>query len=177
MTIDVPPELLTLLEEEPTPQEPFPWVRQPWFDQMQDRPEVLATLEKLPDRVDRQLIRDVVKSELGSGRVLSAFVPAMVWGWGTTSGRGALRTHWILTEIADRSKPPEALPIVGSVSERLEAAAQAARDAGPEEAYRLMNNEGAIKHFGRSYSQSGCISRPRKKVLTTRQPLLSSTTK
>lgn len=118
---------------------------------MHDRPEVLATLEQLPDRVDRQMIRDVVMSELGSGRVLSAFVPAMVWGWGTTSGRGALRTRWILTEIGDRSQPPAPLPVVASVGERLVAGAQAAREAGPEEAYRLMNNEGAIKHFGRSY--------------------------
>lgn len=151
MTIDIPPALLSLLEEEPTPQEPFPWVRQPWLDQMHDRPEVLSTLEQLPDRVDRQLIRDVVMSELGSGRVLSAFVPAMVWGWGTTSGRGALRTRWILTEIGDRSQSPVPFPVVASVSERLEAGAQAAREAGPEEAYRLMYNEGAIKHFGRSY--------------------------
>ena len=119
MTIDISSALIALLEDEPTPQESFPWVRQPWLDQMHDRPEVLATLEQLPDRVDRQMIRDVVMSELGSGRVLSAFVPAMVWGWGTTSGRGALRTRWILTEIGDRSQSPVPLPVAASVSERL----------------------------------------------------------
>lgn len=151
MTTDIPSALIALLEDEPTPQESFPWIRQPWLDQMHDRPDVLAILEQLPARVDRQLIRDVVMSELGSGRILPAFVPAMVWGWGTTSGRGALRTRWILTEIGDRSQPPAPLPVLPSVSERLEAGALAAREAGPEEAYRLMNNEGAIKHFGRSY--------------------------
>lgn len=97
------------------------------------------------------MIRDVVMSELGYGRVLAAFVPAKVWGWGTTSGRGALRTRWILTEIGDRSLPPAPLPVVASVSDRLEVGAQAAREAGPEETYLLMNNEGSIKHFGRSY--------------------------
>lgn len=151
MTRDTPPALLALLIHEPTPQASFPWVRKPWMDHMHDRPEVLTALKQLPDRVDREIIRDVVTSELGAGRVLSAFVSAMVWGWGSTSGRGALRTRWILTEIDDRSQPPAALPIVPSVSDRLQAGAQAARDAGPEEAYRLMNNEGAIKHFGRSY--------------------------
>lgn len=151
MTIDIPPALAGLLQDEPTPQESFPWIRQPWVDQMHDQPEVLAILEQLPDRIDRPMIRDVVMSELGSGRVLSAFVPAMVWGWGTASGRGALRTRWILTEVSDRSQPAAPLPVVASVSERLEASARAVREAGPEEAYRLMYNEGAIKHFGRSY--------------------------
>ncbi|SDL79331.1 hypothetical protein SAMN04487916_114115 [Arthrobacter sp. ov407] len=42
-------------------------------------------------------------------------------------------------------------PVVPSVSGRLEAGAQAARDDGPHEAFRLMNNDGAIKHLGRSY--------------------------
>lgn len=124
-------------------------MRKPWLDHMHDRPEVLA-LEQLPDRDDRQIIRDVVASELGASRVLSAFVSAMVWGWGSTSGRGALRTRWILTEIGDRSQPPAALPVVPSVSDWLQAGAQAARDAGPE-AYRLLNSEGSIKHSGRSY--------------------------
>ncbi|RAM38328.1 8-oxoguanine DNA glycosylase OGG fold protein [Arthrobacter globiformis] len=151
MTTGIPSALIALLEDEPTPQESFPWIRQPWLEQMHDRPEVLAILGQLPDRVDRQTIREAAMSELTSGRVLSAFVPAMVWGWGTTSGRGALRTRWILTETVDRSVPPASLPVLPSVSDRLEDAVQSARQAGAEEAYRLLNNEGAIKHFGRSY--------------------------
>jgi len=93
MTREMPPTLLAPLIGEPTPQASFPRVRKPWFDHMHDRPEVLAALEQLPDRVDRQIIRDVVASELDAGRVLSAFVSAMVWGCGSTSGRGALRTR------------------------------------------------------------------------------------
>jgi hypothetical protein len=151
ITTDVPPSLIALLEDEPTSQLSFPWNREPWRLQMHDLPDVLATLDQLPERVDRQIIRDVVLSELDAGRVLSAFVPAMVWGWGTTSGQGALRTRWILTEIDDRSQAPALLSVVPSVSDRLEAGVQSARDDGPHEAFRLMKNDGAIKHLGRSY--------------------------
>ncbi|MFP3578733.1 hypothetical protein SB659_03995 [Arthrobacter sp. SIMBA_036] len=151
MTPNVPPSLVALLEDEPTPQVAFSWNPTPWREQMHNLPEVLATLDQLPEKVDRQLIRDVVLSELDAGRVLSAFVPAMVWGWGTTSGQGALRTRWILTETHDRSQAPELLPVVPTVTARLEAGAKAAREDGPREAFRLMNNDGAVKHLGRSY--------------------------
>lgn len=151
MTKDVPPSLIALLEDQPTPQVAFPWDPEPWRAQMRNLPDVMAALDQLPQRVDRQVILDVVLSELDAGRVLSAFVPAMVWGWGTTSGRGALRTRWILTETDDRSHPPELLSVAPDLCDRLEAGAMAARDDGPHEAFRLMNNEGAIKHLGRSY--------------------------
>lgn len=90
-------------------------------------------------------------SELNSGRVLAAFVPAMVWGWGTTSGQGALRTRWALTEIGDSSQYPALLEVVPTVSDRLAAGAKSARNDGPHEAFILMNIERAIKHRGRSY--------------------------
>jgi hypothetical protein len=151
MTTDIPKSLVALLEAEPTPQVAFLWDRKPWLEHMRKLPDVLATLEQLPEKVDRQIIRDVVLSELDAGRVLSAFIPAMVWGWGTTSGRGALRTRWILTEADDRSNPPELLSAAPTVNARLEAGATAARLDGPHEGFRLMNNEGAIKHLGRSY--------------------------
>ena len=151
MTTDIPKSLVALLEAEPTAQVAFPWDRKPWLGHMRKLPDVLATLEQLPEKVDRQIIRDVVLSELDGGRVTSAFVATMVWGWGTTSGRGALRTRWILTEASDRSNPPELLSVAPAVSARLKAGAMAARVAGPQEAFRLMNNEGAIKHLGRSY--------------------------
>jgi hypothetical protein len=175
MTIDIPPGLISLLEEEPTPQESFPWVRQPRLDQMHDRLEVLAILEQLPDRVDRQMIRDVVTSELGSGRVLPAFVPAMV-------GAGARRqveAHFgrvgYLLKLATGASLQRPVPVVASVSERLEAGAQAARETGPEEAYRLMENEGAIKHFGRSYVTKWLYFASALMALTMRQLPQSST--
>lgn len=151
MVTNVPPSLIPLLAGEQSPQHPFPWRREPWSAQMHDLPEVLATLDQLPDKVDRQSIRRVVLSELEAGRVLSAFVAVMVWGWGTTSGQGALRTRWILTQIDDKSQAPAAISVVSSVSDRLRSGAETARYSGPLEAFRVMNNEGAIKHLGRSY--------------------------
>jgi hypothetical protein len=143
---------------------------------MRKLPDVLATLEQLPEKVDRQIIRDVVLSELDAGRVLSAFVPAMVWGWGTTSGRGALRTRWILTEADDRSNPPELLSAAPTVNARLEAGAAAARLDGPREGFRLMNNEGAIS-WDVHTSRSDCTLHRHLKALTMQPQLPSSTTR
>ncbi|WP_353713580.1 hypothetical protein [Arthrobacter sp. K5] len=150
MSPDVPSVLDELLTEEPKPQESFPWLRDKWRQELHDLPEVLETLDELPDRVDRQSTRDVVLHELARGRVLSAFVPAMVWGWGTTA-LGPLRTRWVLTQTNDRSAPAFRLSVQTSVAERLEAGSLIVRKKGPLDAFRLMNNDGKIKHLGPSY--------------------------
>lgn len=150
MSPDVPALLDRLLGEEPKPQKSFPWHRDKWRKELHDLPDVLETLDELPDRVDRQSTRDVVLHELARGRVLSAFVPAMIWGWGTT-GLGPLRTRWVLTETNDKSAPALHLPIQASVVERLEAGSRTVRENGPLDAFRLMNNDGRIKHLGPSY--------------------------
>lgn len=116
---------------------------------MHDLPEVLESLNRLPDRVDRDLIGRVVQHELRAGRVLSAFIPAMVWGWGTTSGLGALRTRWVLTGIGEKRAIGQ--PVLPSVSERLLAGSEIARQDEAVEAFRLMNNGGHIKYLGSSY--------------------------
>lgn len=149
MTIDVPSSLEPLLMAEPEPQASFPWGREAWRRQMHDLPEVLETLDGLPDRVDRKIVGDVVQAELEAGRVLSAFIPAMVWGWGTTSGLGALRTRWVLTGVGERRASGE--PVLPSVIDRLNAGALSVRSEGPVEAFRLMNNGGHIKYLGSSY--------------------------
>lgn len=149
MNIDVPISLEPFLSSNQVPQASFPWGRQAWQLQMHDLPEVLETLSQLPDRVDRELIGQVVQNELQAGRVLCAFIPAMVWGWGTTSGLGALRTRWVLTGVGEKSAIEE--NVLPSVSERLHAGVVAVRSKGPVEAFRLMNNEGHIKHLGSSY--------------------------
>lgn len=149
MTIDVPLSLEPFLSAEPIKQASFPWGRKAWQQQMHDLPEVLETLDRLPDRVDRENIGRVVLSELGAGRVLCAFIPAMVWGWGTTSRLGALRARWVLTGVGEKRAVGQ--PVLPSVGERLQAGAFSVRSDGPIEAFRLMNNGGHIKYLGPSY--------------------------
>lgn len=150
MSPNVPPALHRPLGEEPTPQTSFPWDRDKWREQMHDLPEVLKTLACLPDTVDRQSTRAVVLSELSQGRVWAAFVPAMIWGWGTT-GLGPLRTRWVLTQTDDKSHDPIHLPVQASVAERLETGARTVRENGPLDAFRVMNSQARIKHLGPSY--------------------------
>lgn len=149
MTIDVPSSLEPFLSTQPIPQASFRWGREEWQRQMHDLPQVLETLDRLPDRVDREITRRIVQGELEAGRVLCAFIPAMVWGWGTTSGLGALRTRWVLTGVGEKRAIGE--PVLPTVSERLQAGALSVRSEGPVEAFRFMNNGGHIKYLGSSY--------------------------
>lgn len=151
MTTCIPDVLAEALKGEARPQSAFPWTRQPWIDQMHDLPDVLSLLESLPERVSRQSTLEVVSVELARGRVIPAFISAMVWGWGTTAGRGAPRTRWILTQTRAKGAGAISEPIDLSVAERLEAVAHSVREDGALEAFRLMNNEGRILHLGSSY--------------------------
>lgn len=115
---------------------------------MHDLPDVLDVLDRLPSAVDRQSTRDVVLSELEAGRALPAFVPAMIWGYGTV-GYGPTRVRWILTGIKGIGSIDA--PVLPSVSDRLAAGAQKARDLGAREAFYFMNNEGHIKYLGAAF--------------------------
>ncbi|MGV7472237.1 8-oxoguanine DNA glycosylase OGG fold protein [Mycobacterium kansasii] len=86
---DVPASLAAVLAQPPVAQGSFPWNGAAWAAALQDRPDVLRVLDSLPERVDRNLIHEVVTTQLENDRVLPAFVSAMVWGYGD---RG-LRTH------------------------------------------------------------------------------------
>jgi hypothetical protein len=145
---EMPSKLVELLAAEPSPQGSFPWNRDPWREQMHDLADVLTVLDMLPDRVDRHTTRNIVLSELEAGRVLPAFVSAMIWGYGTT-GFGPVRTRWILTGVGD-SRALQA-PVLSSVSERLEAGTLAARQLGPLKAFQIMNNAGRVKHLRSAY--------------------------
>ncbi|WP_415853345.1 hypothetical protein [Sinomonas sp. G460-2] len=151
MTIHVPAALAEALAGEARPQGSFPWTKQPWLDQMHDLPDVLSLLDRLPERVSRHSTADAVSAELDEGRVLPAFIAAMVWGWGTTAGMGALRTRWILTQTKAKSADAVAEPVDDSVAVRLEAAVKSVRADGALEAFRLMNNEGGLLHLRASY--------------------------
>lgn len=151
MTARIPAVLAEGLEGEVRPQSPFPWTKQPWMDQMHDLPEVLSLLDRLPERVSRPSTLEAVTEELDKGRVLPAFIAAMVWGWGTTAGMGAMRTRWILTQTRVKSAEAVSEPVDPSVLDRLEAGAKSVRTEGALEAFRLMNNEGRILHLRSSY--------------------------
>jgi hypothetical protein len=151
MTTRIPVILAEALEGKARPQSPFPWTKQPWLHQMHDLPDVLSLLDRLPDRVSRQSTLDAVSAELNAGRVLPAFIAAMVWGWGTTAGMGAPRTRWILTQTKAKSADAVSEPVDPSVADRLEAGVRSVRTDGALEAFRLMNNEGRILHLRASY--------------------------
>ncbi|MEE6295312.1 hypothetical protein [Georgenia wangjunii] len=148
MKITRVPDHLRQALERPAPQSAFMWKPSAWIRQMQDRPEVIAALKSLPDRIDRDVVRQAVLRELDGGRTFAAFVPAMVWGYGT-SGRGPLRSRWVLTGNGTRSAGK--YPVLASVAQHLEEGAAAARTEGPLAGFRVMNNEARIKHLGPSF--------------------------
>lgn len=144
----IPPVLSSVLAREPEPQGSFPWHRDPWKREFHDLPEILGVLSQLPDRVDRESTRHIVLDELKAGRVLAAFVCVMIWGYGTT-GVGPLRTRWVLTGVKNRDAAQE--PPLPSVEKHLAASVDTVRTKGPLEAFRVMRNEGKIKHLGSAY--------------------------
>lgn len=132
---DLAPRLMS-----PTPQRAFAWGRERWrlldpFDGVAD------LLDRLPEEVDRESTRHVVLDEFEAGRIVPAFVAAMVWGYGTT-GYGPRRTTWVLagTKVRGASLNPH-------VPEHLADGAKIARMAGAEAGYRYLNNEGYSKYL------------------------------
>jgi len=73
----IPPALGAVLEGEPLAQQAFPWVPAGWGVAPHDCPTVLALLEKLPARIDRNDVCSVVTENLARNDALSALVPAM----------------------------------------------------------------------------------------------------
>lgn len=143
-----PPVLAELLHADPKAQRAFAWNKKPWQNRLHDLPDVLDVLEALPPAVDRDSTRLVVHSELKAGRVLPAFVAAMIWGYGRV-GYGPARVRWVFTG----TKGPDALdaPVLATVSERLAAGGQKAREGKLRDAFYLMNNDGRIKYLGSAF--------------------------
>jgi hypothetical protein len=112
-----------------------------------DAADALAALEALPGRLDRTIVRDVVQANLAVDRVLAAFVPVLIWGG--PGGYGPFRAKAILTGLRNRTNATA--PMDGTIRHRLLAGANAVRDSGAEEAFRLMNNEGKIKYLGGAF--------------------------
>lgn len=143
----VPAALADRLSEPVPTQRAFKWNRSKWLPVVHDAPEVVATLEALPDYLDRAIVRDVVQDNLAIDRVLAAFIPVLIWGG--PDGYGPFRARSILTGLRKRANATA--PLDETIRHRLLAGASAARDSGAAEAFWLMNNEGKIKYLGGAF--------------------------
>lgn len=147
MMSTVPPQLAEVLAQQPIPQRAFAWKPAGWRKEMHDLPDVLQVLGGLPDRVDRTVVRETVLAELDGGRVLPAFVSAMVWGYGD-AGYGATRVRWVLTGVKVGAQKS---PVRGDVAALLGEAVEVVRAEGPVGGFRYMSNAGRIKHLASAF--------------------------
>lgn len=143
----LPEALAVRLSEELPAQAGFSWNRGPWDPVVRDIPDAKATLQSLPDRLDREIVREVVQLNLSRDRVLGAFVPVHIWGW--PGGLGPSRTRRILTGL--RTRENFDAPVDDSVRDRLLEGAERVQQSGAEEGFRFMNNEGKIKYLGGAF--------------------------
>ena len=114
---------------------------------MHDLPDVQRVLDSLPDRVDRNLVREVVTSQLEDRQILPAFVSAMIWGY-SDSGYGPTRVRWVLTGVKTGTRDA---PVRSDVADSLRAAVDTVRGQGPVEGFRYMNNAGRIKDLAGAF--------------------------
>lgn len=147
MTPGAPESLAAVLSQPPLPQRSFQWNRSAWSAAMHDLPDVQQVLDSLPDRVDRESIREVVTAQLEAGGVLPAFASAMVWGYGD-SGYGPIRVRWVLTGV---KTGVDGAPVRSDIADLLRTAAEIVRAQGPVEGFRYLNNEGRIKHLAGAF--------------------------
>jgi hypothetical protein len=139
---DVPTSLADVLAARPEPQRRFRWNSPPWRDSLNDSPAVLARVDSLPPSIDRNMVREIVTTDLAGQAVLPAFVTAMIWGYGDES-YGPTRVRWVLGDASARGAP-----VRPDVPGLLESAARIVHHDGPVEGFRRMNNAGRIKHLG-----------------------------
>ncbi len=144
MTKNMPQPLIDHLAKN-TEQGAFGWRREAWQTALHDNELTLSMLDRLDENVDREITRTVVLEELSAGRVTPAFVAAMIWGYGKT-GYGPARVRWVLTGV--RGRASVSAPIRSDVLEKLTAGANVARESGPVEGFRYMNNAGKILYLG-----------------------------
>jgi hypothetical protein len=139
------PQELSAHLAEGVEQRGFNWRRESWKAALHDDLPSVELLHRLGERVDRETTRAVVLGELANGRVVPAFVAAMVWGYGDR-GYGPERVRWVLTGV--RGKASAAAAISADVREKLTTGAEVARQRGPVEGFRWMNNTGKIAYLG-----------------------------
>lgn len=144
----VPTALGEVLEGAPLAQQAFLWLPAGWREALHDCPAVLAQLDKLPARINRNDVCSVVTENLERDDALSAFVPAMIWGYGDV-GYGPDRVRWVLTGIKTKAAYKSAVD--SDVALKLKDAVRIVRGDGPVAGFRHMNNAGRIKHLGPAF--------------------------
>ncbi|WP_153040199.1 hypothetical protein [Actinoplanes sp. TFC3] len=147
MLTTMPPQLSAHLASD-VQQRGFSWRRKAWETALHDDQPSLDLLHRLGDKMDRESTRVVVLEELSSGRVVPAFAAAMVWGYGTVS-YGPERVRWVLTGV--RGKASASAAIEPEVREKLATGAAVARQQGPVEGFRRMNNDGKVAYLGGAF--------------------------
>lgn len=163
-TPEIPDILVPRLREEPPAQRAFSWERSVWEPVVHDVPDAAAALRDLPDRIDRQIVRDVVQANLTRDRVLAAFVPMLIWG-GPNPWR-AFFARAMLTGVARRGNRDE--PVDDSIRDRLLEGARRMQEGGAVAGFYYMNNDGKVRHLGGAYftkwlaftSMTGAIDGP-----------------
>lgn len=143
----VPADLAGRLRAEQSSQREFAWSLDKWLPVVADIADAEAVLRELPHQLGREDVRAVVQGQLASDRGIAAFVPVMIWGG--PGGFGPFRTRAILT--ANRTRGNWRLPIEPTVDSSLLEGARVAREEGPVEAFRLMNNSGHIRYLGGAF--------------------------
>lgn len=143
----IPGVLANRLAAELPAQGAFGWNRVKWGPVVHDVPDAEDALRTLPDRLDRTVVRDVVQGNLTTDRALGALVPVLIWGG--PGGFGPFRARKILTGVNTRANIDAVVD--DTIRDRLIKGAEAVRRSGPAEGFRVMNNEGKVKHLGGSF--------------------------
>jgi hypothetical protein len=141
-----PVDLEPLLSADQSQQRAFRYSLERWRAWTGHLDGVGEVLDGLPRALDRRTTAMVVDHAL-PGNVAAAFTVAMIWGHGT-SGYGPYRTARVLTG----SREPAGLPLSPAVEDRLRESATVARERGPVEGYRYLNNSpGKIAGLGPAF--------------------------
>lgn len=143
----LPKVLADRLKQELPAQQSFAWSLDKWEPIVRDVPDAEAALKDLPDRLDREVLRDVVQANLSRDRVLGALVPVLTWGG--PGGYGPFRARAILTGVRTRANIDAAVD--DSIRDRLLEGAERTRRSGAAEGFRFMNNEGKVKYLGGAF--------------------------
>lgn len=147
MTRAIPPPpayLVTLMEQSFAPQRPFAYRRESWLKQMRDVPGAREAIERLPDLVDRQAIKQAFV-ELEDDNLIGAFIAVMIWGYGTRN-YGPYRTLRVLSDDFKAGKT-----LSNAVATKLRHSVVVARQDGNTPGYSYLNNEGKMRKFGASF--------------------------
>lgn len=146
-TTKLPDVLADRLTQELPEQQSFAWNRGKWAPKVRDVPDAEGALKALPDRLDREIVRDVVQVNLTRDRVLGALVPVLIWGG--PGGYGPFRARSILTGVRTRANIDAAVD--DSIRDRLLVGSERVRGSEASEAFRFMNNEGKVKYLGGAF--------------------------